>query len=176
MRLLSIILLFSMFASSVKAQRTVTLDASMDIKSARSTVDLTTAGQWYIQPRQDEWIKNGKTLYPDKDDRSQAAKDDQADVKAQLDIYVKEALDSKKFTIIGDGLDLSDVSTFDYISARISKAGSIEVETRFENWTYTLKLFPDLRDETARATAARGVIDTKLNNFAGLANAGNHYE
>ena len=45
------------------------------LESVDSGFDLEASGKWFIQFSQDDWIKHGKTLYPDKTDRTRAVID-----------------------------------------------------------------------------------------------------
>ena len=175
MKLLYLILLACMLPTLAFGQeRSVTIDLRAVALEAADGMDVTTAGKWFVQFNQDDWIKKGKTLYPDKSDRTGAVADAQEAFKLELDKYVIAALNAGKFTqdSTGTGVTLSARTSFNYFAVGFEDGVSCMICVRSNNKQYDLTLFTDLRDETAAATTARANMVTELAKISTAADAG----
>ena len=156
----------------------VTINSRAIALEAADGVDITTAGKWFVQFKQDDWIKNGKTLYPNKADRTRGVSDAQIAFKAEADKYVIAALNAEKFTVEGrgTGITLSARTLFNYFAIEFQDGVLCRIYIRHENKQYTFTLFDNLADETAAATTARANMVTQLAIISTAADAGNFYE
>jgi len=179
MKILALLLLSWMPMASVFGQeRSVTIDSRAITLETADGMDITTAGKWFVQFKQDDWIKKNKTLYPNKSDRTRAVSDAQVAFKAELDKYVIAALNAGKFTIEsrGSGLTLSARTLFNYFAVEFEDGVVCRIYIRHENKQYTFSLFDNLADETAAATTARANMVTQLAIISNAAGVGNFYE
>jgi len=179
MKILTLLLIGWMLMASVFGQeRSVAIDSRAIVLETADGMDITTAGKWFVQFNQKDWIKNGKTLYPNKSDRTRVVSDAQAAFKAELDKYVIAALNAGKFTAEkrGTGLTLPARALFKYFAVEFEDGVLCRIYIRHENKQYTYTLFDNLADETAAATTARANMVTQLGIIENAADAGNFYE
>ena len=179
MKILRLILLSWMLMSFVFGQeRTVIIDSRAIVLEVADGMDITTAGKWFVQFKQDDWIKKGKTLYPNKADRTRTVSDAQIAFKAEVDKYVIIALNLPAITVEnkGTGVTLSARILFKYFAIEFKDGGLCRIYIRHENKQYTYRLFDNLADETAAATTARANMVTQLAIISTAADAGNFYE
>ena len=172
-------LLLLLLPASVFAQERQVTIISTDIvlEQADLAFDLTSVGKWFVQFQQDDWIKHGKTLYPDKTDRTRAVSDAQDAFKVELDKYVIAALQGGFYSqSMGTGVTLSARTVFGYIAVSFEDGDHCKVYVREKNKQYILTLFPDLDDETSAATTARTNMVTQLAIISDAAKTGNFYE
>jgi len=171
--------LFSFALCFFADAETVTFSSAQNISSNDPAVDLTDSGKWFIQLNQDDWKKTiarkQHRLYPDKANRAQAVINDQGEVRANISVYVKEAIESGFYTVDGKGLDLKSVNSIKVIAVRINDGIFCKAFIRPENKQYVLNLFENQNDETAAAATARNRILTKLGNIETLSNAGKFF-
>ncbi len=177
--LASILLIWLMLpAIGFGQSRTVTI-ASTDIvlEDSDLSFDLAASGKWFIQFSQDDWLKLHKTLYPVKTDRTRAVSDAQDAVKANLDIYVIQALQGGHYTRKkGSGVTLSARTVITYDAVSIEPGMPIKIYVRNNNKQYTLTLYPDPSDENATAITAKADLMTELGIIESAAKAGSFYE
>lgn len=159
-------------------ERQVTITSTdIVLEKADLAFDLTASGKWFVQFQQDDWLKHGKTLYPDKADRTRAVSDAQGAFKSQLDVYVIAALRGGFYSQrTGTGVTLNARTVFGYIAVSFEDGEHCKIYVREKNKQYILTLFPDLNDETTAATTARTNMATQLAIVSDAAKTGNFYE
>ena len=178
MKYIILTLALALFAWAVAAARTVTITSSTITLESAETVDLTTAGKLFVQEPQDEWVKNGKTMYPDKTDRTAAVITAQGLFFDNLDIYVKAAIEGGFYTQAGEGsgLALTSQTTVDYIAVCMEDGVFCELYIRQNNKQYILNLYPDLSAESVTASTARADMLTQINIVIEASNTGGFWD
>jgi len=178
MKYITYILLFLPFIVLGQAETVTIASTNITLEDTETGFDLTSAGKWEIQFKQDDWIKHKKTLYPVKTDRTAAVITAQAAVKTELNKYIKEALENGFYTVQGEGvgLVLSAQTSFTYIGVCFKDGEFCEIITRQNNKQYILNLYPTLTDESSAATTARANIVTQLAIIDVAADAGSFYK
>ena len=179
---LTLTLIAYMLMGSVFGQeRTVTINSRLIVLEASDNIDITTAGKWFVQFAQKDWIKKGKKLYPNKSDRTRAVSDAQVAFKTELDKYVIAALNAGRGTGVtventGTGVTLSARTLFNYFAADFEDGVLCRIYIRYKNKEYTYRLFDNLADETAAATTARINMVAQLAIVSDAAKTGGFYE
>ena len=168
-----------MLAFGFSEARTITISSStITLEVADANMDLTESGRFFVQVDQDDWEKNGKTMYPDKDDRSQAVKNAQSEFKRQADIYIKESIDNEFYTPRGKGSGLSfdPQGKINYNAICMNGDAGCELHVRQNNRPYILNLYPVLADENSAASAARANMITQRDIIIAAAQRGRFWK
>jgi len=169
--LLSWMLMYPVFGQD----RSLEISAGDIALEKADLIDITAPGKWFVQLKQDDWVKSGKTLYPDKSKRTRAVSDAQNAFKNESDSYIIAALNAGKCEAreTGTGLMLSAREVFNSrIAIKFEDGISWILYIRENNKQYILSLFENLADETAAATTARANMVRELAKISTAADAG----
>jgi len=176
---LAVCFIFLLFLPLLVFSRSVAITSStVTLQATEAGVDLTTAGHFFVQVDQDDWEKNGKTMYPDKTDRSAAVITAQAEFLTQADIYIKQCIESGFYTqqSEGAGLDLASQTAIDYSVICMDGDIGCELYVRQNNQQYILNLYPTLSDESTAATAARVAMIVERDIIVSASDAGSFWK